>query len=52
MIHRSTHLLLGDPTGGWEDTMCKPRVEGANIRWHRLCSIDWIPTQRAGGTFV
>jgi hypothetical protein len=52
MIHRATNLLFVYPLGGWEDTMCTPRVEGANIRRHCLHSIDWIPTQRAGSTLV
>jgi len=51
-IYRATKLRFGYPSGGWEDTICKPPVKGANIRRHALCSIDWIPTQRARGSFV
>ena len=51
-IQSATNLLFGYPLGGWEDTICKPRAEGANIRRHWLRSVDWIPTQRAGRTLI
>ena len=51
-IQPAINLLFGYPLCGWEDTMCKRGTEGTNIRGHRLCSIDWIPTQRAGRTLV
>ena len=51
-IQSATNLLFGYLLCGWEDTICKPRAKGANIRRYRLCSIDWIPTQRARRTLI